>query len=61
MCDIIFSDDLAWNDAPEFMVPTIKRLIKNGLKVWIYRYRIWAINHFTMKLKKLFQILTIRI
>jgi serine carboxypeptidase-like clade II len=32
------SEDLAWNDAPEFMVPIIKRLINEGLKVWIYRY-----------------------
>ncbi|CAN6196224.1 unnamed protein product [Urochloa humidicola] len=26
----------AWNDAPEFMVPVIKRLVHKGLKVWIY-------------------------
>ncbi|CAL5081823.1 unnamed protein product [Urochloa decumbens] len=32
------NDDLQsdWNDAPEFMVPTIKRLVHRGLKVWIY-------------------------
>ncbi|KAL6655431.1 hypothetical protein ACP70R_006257 [Stipagrostis hirtigluma subsp. patula] len=28
--------DLAWNDAPEFMVPIIKRLVHHGLRVWIY-------------------------
>ncbi|OQU89627.1 hypothetical protein SORBI_3002G229300 [Sorghum bicolor] len=25
-----------WNDAPESMVPIIKRLVNNGLRVWIY-------------------------
>ncbi|RCV12022.1 hypothetical protein SEVIR_2G244000v4 [Setaria viridis] len=30
------NEDLAWNDAPVSMVPIIKRLVHNGLKVWIY-------------------------
>ncbi|XP_062193852.1 serine carboxypeptidase 1-like [Phragmites australis] len=30
------NEDLAWNDAPEFMVPIIKRLVDHGLRVWIY-------------------------
>nr|XP_015611371.2 serine carboxypeptidase II-3 [Oryza sativa Japonica Group] len=28
--------DLAWNDSPDSMVRTIKRLVENGLSVWIY-------------------------
>ncbi|KAL6844878.1 hypothetical protein ACP4OV_025537 [Aristida adscensionis] len=28
--------DLLWNDAPEFMMPMIKKLVERGLRVWIY-------------------------
>lgn len=27
-----------WNDSPDTVLPIIRRLLKAGLRIWIYRY-----------------------
>lgn len=34
----LISSVIKWTEAPTAVIPIIKKLLKGGLRIWIYRY-----------------------